>query len=248
MRRLIIMAAAFAVLALPSTAGAIVFGTVDGDGHPNVGGLVSERPFRTGTSIYCSGTLISPTVFLTAAHCPRGAQARVTFDPAYTLGDRVHDGTWHVDPLYSGSQNDPHDLAVVVFSRAIKDIAPARLPAADALSNLPSSQAFTSVGYGVYEVVNGPGGQVQHIDDVRRVAIGTLSAINPFWLRISQNPSTGDGGTCSGDSGGPNFLGTSDIVAATTIIGDVFCRATNVTYRMDTTSARTFLRDFVTLP
>src|SRR5918993_5624790 len=113
MRRLIMAAAALAVLALPSTAGAIVSGTVDGDGHPNVGGLVSEHPFYTGTYIYCSGTLISPTVFLTAAHCARGARARVTFDPAYTPRDREHDGTWHVDPLYSGSQNDPHDLAVV---------------------------------------------------------------------------------------------------------------------------------------
>jgi len=79
-----------------------------------------------------------------------------------------------------------------------------------------------------------------------------LVAINPAWLRISQNPSTADGGTCYGDSGGPNFLGAgaseTNIVAATTITGDVFCRATNVTYRTDTASARSFLSQFVTLP
>jgi len=66
------------------------------------------------------------------------------------------------------------------------------------------------------------------------------------------NPSLGDGGTCYGDSGGPNFLGAgtteTDIVAAITITGDFMCRATNVDYRLDTTSARTFLQQFVALP
>jgi hypothetical protein len=61
-----------------------------------------------------------------------------------------------------------------------------------------------------------------------------------------------DGGTCYGDSGGPNFLGAgadeTNIVAGTTITGDSMCRATNVDYRMDTPSARGFLRQFVALP
>jgi len=83
---------------------------------------------------------------------------------------------------------------------------------------------------------------------VRMVATGTLNSINPAWLRISMNPSTGNGGTCYGDSGGPNFLGTTNIVAATTITGDAICRSTNVTYRLDTPSARAFLGQFVTLP
>ena len=62
------------------------------------------------------------------------------------------------------------------------------------------------------------------------------------------NPATGDGGPCYGDSGGPNFLGASDIVAATTITGDAVCRATNVVYRLDTHSARGFLKRYVNLP
>jgi hypothetical protein len=62
------------------------------------------------------------------------------------------------------------------------------------------------------------------------------------------NPSHGDGGTCYGDSGGPNFLGSSDIVAATTITGDSVCRSTNVDYRLDTASARNFLAPYVALP
>jgi hypothetical protein len=47
---------------------------------------------------------------------------------------------------------------------------------------------------------------------------------------------------------GPNFLGTSDVIAAITITGDAVCRSTNVDYRLDTESARAFLGQYVTLP
>lgn len=228
---------------------AITFGQVDGGRHPNVGGLVSPTQYSDGTWLYCSGTLIAPTVFLTAAHCGDGtARVTVTFDPDYQAGDKTYTGTWYADPLYNQAQNDPHDIAVVVFDKPIKGIAPARLPAAGSLTNLPGSQPFTSVGYGAYEVTNEPGGHQFLYNDVRMFATGTLNATNPAWLRISMNPATENGGTCYGDSGGPNFLGTTDIVAATTITGDAVCRSTNVTYRLDTPSARAFLGQFVALP
>jgi secreted trypsin-like serine protease len=80
------------------------------------------------------------------------------------------------------------------------------------------------------------------------VATGTLNAVNKTWLRISMNASTGNGGTCYGDSGGPNFLGTTNVIAGITITGDAVCRSTNVVYRLDTPSARAFLGQYVTLP
>ena len=135
-----------------------------------------------------------------------------------------------------------------MLDKAVKGITPATLPKADSLSALPSDQQFTSVGYGAYEVTNQPGGHRYLYDDVRMVATGTLNAINPAWLRISMNPATGNGGTCYGDSGGPNFLGNSTTVAATTITGDAICRSTNVVYRLDTPSARSFLSSYVALP
>ena len=247
MRRLIITALALGVLVFASPASAITYGTEDGTGHPNVGGLVAAQAYSDGTWIYCSGTLIAPKVFLTAAHCAEGDRVRVTFDSAYQNGDKVYAGTWHADPLYNGAQSDPHDIAVVVLDSAPK-ITPARLPAAGSLSNLPSDQQFTSVGYGAHEVTNSPGGHQYLYNDVRMVATGTLNSINPSWLRISMNPATGNGGTCYGDSGGPNFLGNTNVVAATTITGDAVCRSTNVDYRLDTASARDFLDDYVSLP
>ena len=248
MIRRALLVTALACLAAAAPASAITFGTADGNGHPNVGGLVAAKAYSDGTWIYCSGTLVSPTVFLTAAHCEEGARVTVSFSGAYQDGDKTYTGTWHADPSYNQSQSDPHDIAVVVFDKPIKGITPARLPAAGSLSKLSGSQQFTSVGYGAYEVTNQPGGHEYLYNDVRGVATGTLNSINQSWLRISMNPSHGDGGTCYGDSGGPNFLGASDIVAATTITGDSVCRSTNVDYRLDTPSARNFLAPYVALP
>jgi V8-like Glu-specific endopeptidase len=249
MRTLIALAATAATLVVAAPAAAITNGTPDGNRHPNVGGLVAATQYSDGTWIYCSGTLISPTVFLTAAHCgEEGERVRVTFDTAYQAGDTVYTGTFHADPAYNQSQSDPHDIAVVVLDSPVTDIKPAKLPKAGSLSNLSGTQQFTSVGYGAYEVTNQPGGHQYLYNDVRMVATGTLNSINKSWLRISMNPSTGNGGTCYGDSGGPNFLGGSNIIAAITITGDAVCRSTNVDYRLDTESARAFLSDYVTLP
>jgi len=250
MRRLVVALAVIATLAVAGRADAITYGTADGNRHPNVGGLLAAQAYSEGTWVDCSGTLISPTVFLTAAHCDNGGdeRVRVSFSSAYEVGDPVYAGTFHADPAYPGPTSDPHDVAVVVFDKPVKGITPADLPTAGSLSNLSSSQTFTSVGYGAYEVTNTPGGHQYLYDDVRMVATGTLNATNPTWLRISMNPATGNGGTCYGDSGGPNFLGTSNIVAATTITGDAVCRSTNVDYRLDTSSARSFLSGYLALP
>lgn len=253
MKRLVAACALFAALATAPAALAITYGVPDGNGHPEVGALLAPVAYSDGTWAACTGTLISPTVFLTAAHCDlEVSSVAVTFETDYdSATGKTYWGTWHADPLYNQAQSDPHDIAVVVFDKPIKGIAPARLPGAGSLSGLNGDQKFTSVGYGGQSVTNGPGGKTIHYDDVRFVATGTLNSINPSWLRISMNPAHGDGGTCYGDSGGPNFLGAgateTDIVAATTVTGNMWCRSTNVVYRMDTASARSFLDDFVTL-
>jgi len=242
-----------ALLVCAPGAGAITFGGPDGTGHPEVGALLAPQAFSDGTFEVCTGTLIAPRVFLTAAHCDQGlSRVSVTFDPSYVFPTgTTFRGTWHADPAFDQAQSDPHDIAVVVLDKAVR-IAPARLPRAGSLADLTGAQQFTSVGYGAQSVTNDPGGHTFHFADVRFVSTGTLNALTPAWLRISQNPATGNGGTCFGDSGGPNFLGAgpneTNIIAATTITGDSVCRSTNVDYRLDTPSARAFLAPFVTLP
>jgi len=252
MRRIVLALAACSalLLAVAAPASAITNGTADGSDHPEVGALVSPTQYSDGTWTYCSGTLIAARVFLTAAHCAdEGGPAIVTFSTHYQAGDRVYTGTFHVDPAYPGPSSAPHDVAVVVFDEAVSGITPARLPAAGALERLPKDQPITSVGYGANTVTSGKtGGHDYLYDDVRRETVGTVNTVTTAWLKASMNPSLGNGGTCFGDSGGPNFLGTTNIVAATTITGDSVCRATNVDYRMDGAAARAFLGAFVTLP
>jgi secreted trypsin-like serine protease len=247
------IAVALGVLAFSSIAGAITYGSPDGNGHPEVGALLAPVAYSDGTWATCSGTLISPTVFLTAAHCDQGvSRVAVTFDTNYSSATgKIYWGTWHADPAYNQAQSDPHDIAVVAFSKAVRGITPALLPAAESLGNLAKDTRFTSVGYGAQSVTvdHGP---VFHYADIRFVASGGLNAVTSSWLRISMNPAHDDGGTCYGDSGGPNFFGAgateTRIVAGTTITGDFRCRATNVDYRLDTASARAFLGRYVALP
>jgi hypothetical protein len=258
-RKIVIIAAALSVslAASASPAMAITHGTPDGATHPEVGALIADRAFSDGTWAYCSGTLVSPTVFITAAHCgdPGQTTARVSFSTHYQDGDVVYIGHYVPDPLYNRAQSDPHDLAVVVFDSTITGITPARLPAAGLLDQLKTSGAlksatFTAVGYGAYAPQPAPGGFTYFYDDLRQQVSGSFNSLTNAWLRLSQNPATGDGGTCYGDPGGPNFLGgaASNLLVATTITGDTQCRATNVDYRLDTPAARAFLGRFVTLP
>ncbi len=238
-------------LACGGVASAITYGQPDGNRHPNVGALVGT--FDGETYPYCSGTLISPTVFLTAAHCDIGTSTvYVTFDSEYTLKSKLYAGTFYADPEFNKSQSDPHDIAVVVFEKPIRGIEPAQLPTLGQFDSVDKDQQFTAVGYGGQEAVNQPGGPVIGYLDTREYAVSTLNAVGPSYLRLSQNPATGNSGTCYGDSGGPNFFGAgsveTNIIAGITITGDAFCNSTNVIYRLDTESARAFLEDFVELP
>jgi hypothetical protein len=81
-------------------------------------------------------------------------------------------------------------------------------------------------------------------------AYSGFNSLNNTFLRLSQNPAVGNGGTCFGDSGGPNFLNYNGarLLVAITITGDTVCRSTNVDYRTDTASARNFLAPYVALP
>ena len=118
----------------------------------------------------------------------------------------------------------------------------------------PLNQAsrFTAVGYGFLGFTTGPGGQTPIRGQARHYAVGSFNSLTPTQLHLSQNPSLDDGGTCNGDSGGPNFLGAGTgetlIIASLTSTGETYCNATNVTYRLDIAAARGFLAQYVTLP
>jgi len=269
-RRLIaitIVVALLFVFTLPALA--ITYGEPDGNGHPFVGSIVLRVPGE-GVFQWCSGTLIAENVFLTASHCTApidavlaanpGAELLVTFDPTISESGTFFTGTWYTNPNFGfsgpGGLSDPGDVAVIVLDEA-PGITPASLPPAGLLDELKASHVlkntrFTAVGYGTVRVTNTTGfkGILDNIDR-NRVEQGFLS-LTKAWLTLPMTLTTGNGGTCYGDSGGPHFIHLdgveTTIVASITVTGDAPCVATDKTYRMDTESARSFLANFVDLP
>ena len=247
---------AFLLMFTPALA--ITFGEPDGNGHPNVGALYFEED---GSKVLvCSGTLICPDVFLTAAHCIAWMpdwginpdQVGVTFSPVFGDGP-FYGGVYQINSSYGHDMGDLHDVAVILLDEPIIDIEPASLPPANLLDEMKANkelkdQYFVTVGYGGTRDDKTGGPHALNPGGVRYYALQTYNALTKSWLKLSMNPSTGDGGTCYGDSGGPHFLGDSDMVVSLTVTGDAWCRATDVTYRMDTASARDYLGQFVTLP
>lgn len=249
MKRILSLAAVL-IVALAVPAQGITYGTPTGTSYGNVGGLVAVSPINGELFVYCSGTLVSETVFLTAAHCVEapfvGDTVCVTFDPVFVEGrSKLYCGEAVASPLYTQAQNDPNDLAVVLFDKPVKGIEPATLTTEGYLDSVTLTQdtEFVSVGYGDTEYTNAPGGPVNSHPWTRMYAVGRFNALGPGYLRLTQNPATGDAGTCNGDSGGPIFL--DGVLVAITTTGDMFCKATNVAQRLDTAEAQAFLSQYV---
>jgi Trypsin len=179
---------------------------------------------------------------------------------ALLAAKKIVQGDPHQDPAYPGNSADAHDIGVIDFAARpatpadVWSFTPATLPSAGQLSALGGRALdaldWMVVGYGTQEAVRGPGGHTHPGGGVRMKAPVDFDALNETWVRLAMTEPQGNGGACYGDSGGPNFvtIGGKLVLASTTITGDVPCYATNVTYRLDTTSARTFLASYVDLP
>jgi Trypsin len=267
-RKIFLISMLFVVLLASATpAGAISYGNPDGEQHPNVGSMVVKVE-----GVYyqwCSGTLISENVFLTASHCTApvqsyldnhpGSEMFVTFAPSIPLTTKYYSGVWYTNPAYLTARgaDDPGDVAVIVLDEAPEGITPARLPTLGLLDELKANHTldntlFTAVGYGTVRTTNHTGPQGILDNDLRNQVEQGFLSLTKAWITLSMNLATGNGGTCYGDSGGPHFIHLdgkeTNIVVAVTVTGDANCKATDKDYRVDTPAARDFLEHYVTLP
>ena len=254
------------LLLVSPRASAITYGFVDSNNtFRNVGAFIVKTSDGQIFPI-CSGTMITPNVFLTAAHCtsfytqelaPEGDVAYVSLDASIPFGSLTSSKTEllpvaHVvsNPNFNQAQSDSGDIGVLILDRNVRGVTPATLPSCGLLDQLAAQNGlktatFTNVGYGVQNRV--VGGGVPFFQDLnpvpRMFSFSSFNSLNGGYMRLSQNNSTGNGGTCFGDSGGPNFLTVNgqQLIVSITITGDTACRSTNVVYRLDTVSAQGFL-------
>jgi secreted trypsin-like serine protease len=241
-----VAAVALIATALPATA--ITDGEPDGNDHPYVGLMVAQT--KAGDPLWrCTGTLISPRLFLTAGHCTEAPAEHVEVwfgaDLRDAAANRYPDqgdvgGRPSTHPQYDPAAFYTHDLGVVVLSRAVSMPAYGALPALDVLDRLSAKQpklGFTAVGYGLQSSFPEAADWKTSAERIRLVAHPELIRINTpstgdGWMILTNNANTG--GTCSGDSGGPNFIGTSNVIGGVTSFGvNPTCAGTGGVYRVD---------------
>jgi hypothetical protein len=257
---LFVLLSVIAILAIAVfPVGAVTDGEEDGDGHPYVGLMIAQD--ASGNPLWrCSGTLLSDTLFLTAGHCTEAPAAHVEiwfYDQesdilanGYPFVGQVG-GTPYTHPDYNPNAFFVRDVGVVVLDAAYPMAEYGALPSLNQLDALKTrrglqNQSFTSVGYGL-----------QKINPVFVEAVRTRMVAHPHLIQINVPGFTGDfsillsnnhstGGTCFGDSGGPNFLGDSNVVAGVTSFGiNGNCAGTGGVFRMDRSWSLDWVNSFL---
>jgi hypothetical protein len=259
-----IVATAFAVAALTAVlvtpATAIRFGTNDGNDHPYVGLMVAQD--QAGKPLWrCTGTLLSSTVFLTAGHCVEAPAAHIEIwfsagpEPlgagypaaganpcagitGYPCTGDVG-GAPHSHPQWDPDHFWVHDLGVVTLDKGHPSNAYGTLPALNSLDSLHAgrSTTFTAVGYGLQLAFPDSAAWKDQALRIRKVAHPWLIQNNTHFagdidLIVSDNAASG--GTCFGDSGGPNFVGSSTVIAGVnSFVYNSQCAGFSGVYRID---------------
>ena len=227
---------------------AVTDGELDGQRHPYVGLMVAQD--AQGTPLWrCSGTLLSARLFLTAGHCTESPAAHVEIWFAADVESGIPEngypydgdvgGTPYTHPDYDPNAFYLRDLGVVVLDEAMSMRKYGALPKLDQLDALkPSSRTlFTAVGYGLQKSFPDAASWKEQALRIRMLAYPHLLQINTaftgdYSILLSNNAATG--GTCFGDSGGPNFVGRSNVVGGVTSYAlNGTCAGTGGVYRVD---------------
>lgn len=230
--------------------------------QPIINGVVATDAFyaavvslhqRSSTSvsrnIFCSGTLITDDVVLTAAHClDAGRRKPRAIDPlqlAIHVGpDSLVDGaetffpvseTW-IHPSYNSTAL-LNDIGLIRLASPVPSALATPVPA------LPASLGFSAADVGMTLNFAGFGRDENGAYNVRLEVDGVLGGLGCAVAGCSgvDDPATQisyeqpDAGPCSGDSGGPAFVvrGGQSYVGGMTSWGDSACTLFGVSTRAD---------------
>jgi len=186
----------------------VIGGTVTPEGdYPAVGALVYS--FGAQSLAGCTGTLIAPTVVLTAAHCLDPAVTQGLMPTAFTFKHDTTGSTTPSIPIASSVKHEDfdinagadaslfafHDVGVVFLAQPVTDVEPMKMPTPTEAMSLAIGTDLELVGYGRTsdEDPNSTGVMF----DARTKVIDLIDSE----MRVSMG--TPDPQNCHGDSGGP---------------------------------------------
>jgi hypothetical protein len=188
----------------------------------------------------------------------------VTYDnvpfPLYPYGGKgsgAVEGTPYTNPDYRSEENpygggnglpafSYRDVGVVVLDKRVRVGEFAALPSAGLVDTLENKTAIDFVGYGVQYQAQIPGvylpqpppyyrwtGPRTRMYAPSELVSGTF-VHSAEYMRLSLNAGGDTGGTCFGDSGGPDLLGGTDtVLAVNSYVTNVNCSGVGYSSRVD---------------
>ena len=180
-------------------------------------------------------------------------------------GSGAIEGTAYTNPKYRSAENpygggnglpafSYRDTGVVVLDEPVYLDEYAQLPTAGLVDTLKNKTAIDFVGYGVQEQVMAyPGQSPRDRWTGPRVRMYAPSELvsgkfvhSAEYMRLALNPGGGSGGTCFGDSGGPDLLGgTNTVLAVNSYVTNANCSGVGYSARVDVPETLIWIESFL---
>jgi hypothetical protein len=200
----------------------------------------------------------------------------VTYDnypfPLYPFGgpgSGAIEGTPYTNPKYRSDENpygggnglpafSYRDVGIVVLDEVVDVGGMAELPEAGLVDTLKNKTDVDLVGYGVQYQAQIPGSELPQPPPYNRWTGPRVRLYAPSekvsgkfvfaseYMRLSMNPGGGTGGTCFGDSGGPDLLGgTNTVLSVNSFVTNINCSGVGYSSRVDIPEVLDWINSFM---